>query len=162
MTREEAIQSILNRHGLDAVYIFTTGYISRTGYKLRSKYKAFYMQGSMGLAPAIGLGMALFCKKDIVVINGDGALLMSLGTTHMIDKYVLNIAGVSCDNLFHYVLDNGCYESVGGQACCKLEDWYPGVHDVIKVERGEKDDRVGISPEDNTKEIMEEFGSPAS
>ena len=33
------------------------------------------MQGSMGLAPCIGLGMAANTDKDIVVLSGDAALL---------------------------------------------------------------------------------------
>ena len=151
MNREQAIQYILDKHGTDALYIFPTGYISRTAYRLcKERYTAFYMQGSMGCAPAIGLGIAI-CRKDknIVVVNGDGALLMSMGTTHTIDENNLS-------NFFHYVLDNGCYESVGGQKCSKLLYSYPGVTEIIKtIYNEDKDERVGIDPLSNTEKVIE-------
>ncbi len=113
-SRAEAIQEILARHGREAVYIASTGFVSRAAFgQAGGEYRVFYMQGSMGLAPALGLGMALKSLRDIVVINGDGSLLMSLGTTHTIREQ-------GAANLYHYVLDNGCHESVGGQPCAHL------------------------------------------
>lgn len=85
------------------------------------------MQGSMGLAPAIGLGMALKTKKKVVVITGDAALLMHLGITH-------TIRDADLDNLFVYVIKNGCHESTGGQPCSEVKLHYPGVTEVLKVD----------------------------
>ena len=83
LSRKEAIIDIFYRHGDKAVYVTNTGYISRAVYELYHNNKnIFYMQGSMGLAPCIGLGMAINTDKDIVVLSGDGALLMHLGITH--------------------------------------------------------------------------------
>ena len=138
MKREEAINFILDKHGVNSIYVFTTGFISRTGYKLcKDEYVAFYMQGSMGMAPAIGLGIALSTDKDVVVVNGDGALLMSLGTTHTLREY-------APDNFYHYVLNNNSYESVGEQSCTSLENRYVGVTKVFNIELGGKDERVDI------------------
>ena len=149
MTREQAIQLILDKHGPESIYIFPTGYISRTASKLCiGKYHAFYMQGSMGMTPAIGLGIALNTTKNVVVVNGDGALLMSLGTTHTIRDYAPS-------NYYHYVLDNGLYESVGRQKCLPLNEKYDGVTEIIKIEISEKDDRVHIEPLENTKLVKE-------
>ena len=153
MTREEAIQQIFDKHGAAAVYIFSTGYISRTAAKLCPKgYTAFYMQGSMGLAPAVGVGRANAVSehKQVVVVNGDASLLMSLGTTHTVRDYMNKRL-----NLFHYVLDNGCHESVGGQPCAKLERSYPGVVSIVKIDRGKADGRVAISPADNAHKVRE-------
>jgi phosphonopyruvate decarboxylase len=147
-TRAEAIRSILDRHSQDAVYVAATGFTSRAVYQEADGYCVFYMQGSMGLAPAIGLGIALHTDRDVVVINGDGSLLMSLGTTHTIRDH-----GPS--NLFHYVLDNGCHESVGGQPCAGLEKSYPGVTEIIPVPRSGAPSRVGIQPLDNTRSIRQ-------
>jgi phosphonopyruvate decarboxylase len=148
MNRENIIQLILDKHGKNAVYVFTTGYISRTGYKLcKDKYCAFYMQGSMGMAPAIGLGMSLNTDRDIVVINGDGALLMSLGTTHTLRDF-------APDNLYHYVLDNNLYESVGCQPCSDLMTSYPGVTEIFKVEKSRVDERISIKTEDISKKVI--------
>ena len=94
LNRKEAINKIFEEHGEDAVYVTNTGYISRAVYNEYPNNKnIFYMQGSMGLAPCIGLGMAVNTDKDIVVLSGDGALLMHLGITHTIVEEKL-------DNLF--------------------------------------------------------------
>ena len=115
LSRKEAINNIFDKHG-DAVYITNTGYISRAVYNEYPNNKnIFYMQGSMGIAPCIGLGIAMNTDKDVVVLSGDGALLMHLGITHTIRDENLN-------NLFVYVLDNGCHESVGKYKCSYLED----------------------------------------
>jgi hypothetical protein len=107
-------------------------------------HQVFYMQGSMGLAPAIGLGIALNTSRQVVVINGDGSLLMGLGTTH-------TIRDRAPETFFHYVLDNGCHESVGGQPCAPLESSYPGVTEIIKVERAGKPPRVDVAPPANAQ-----------
>jgi len=148
LSREEAIKQIFNRHG-DAVYVTNTGYISRAVYCLYPDNKnIFYMQGSMGLSPCIGLGLALNTDKEVVVISGDAALLMHLGITH-------NIRDMNLPNLFVYVLDNGCHESVGGYECPKLEDSYNGVYEIIKITNDGKTDRVGVECQTNTNNVKE-------
>ena len=122
------INKIFDKHSDDAIYVTNTGYISRAVYNEYPDNKnIFYMQGSMGLSPCIGLGMAMNTDKDVVVLSGDGALLMHLGITHTIVEEKL-------DNLFVYVLDNGCHESVGGYKCAELEDMYYGITEIIKIE----------------------------
>jgi thiamine pyrophosphate-dependent acetolactate synthase large subunit-like protein len=134
-TREAAIESILDRHGRQALYVASTGYAARAVCQLAEPdYDVFYMQGSMGLAPAIGLGIALNTTTPVVVINGDASLLMSLGSTHTLRDH-------GPKNLFHYVLDNGGHESVGGQAAAALEAGYPAVTAILRVERGSKPPR---------------------
>ena len=145
LTREQAIRDVLARHGTEAVYIASTGYISRAVHEVAEPgYRVLYMQGSMGLAPAIGLGMALNTAKTVVVLNGDASLLMALGSTHTIRDH-------GPVNLFHYVFDNGCHESVGGQPCAALEPSYPGVTEIIKVGRAGKPPRVAVAPSDNAR-----------
>ena len=147
MTREQAIAGVLGRHGPEAVYVASTGFVSRAVRAVAGDdYLVFYMQGSMGLAPAIGLGIALSSPAEVVVINGDGALLMSLGTTHTARDLAL-------PNFFHYVLDNGCHESVGGQRCAPLDAGYPGVTEVIPIGLGGRPPRVGIEPADNARAV---------
>lgn len=152
-SRSDAIQEILSRHGRDSVYVASTGYLSRAVFgEAFPDYNVFYMQGSMGLAPAIGIGLALCTAKDVVVINGDGALLMSMGTTHTIREHAL-------PNLFHYVLDNGCHESVGGQPCARLETSYPGVTQVLKISCDGRARRVQIEPAENTRLVSQRLYS---
>tara|TARA_R110000851_G_scaffold182690_1_gene331792 strand:+ start:8555 stop:9013 length:459 start_codon:yes stop_codon:yes gene_type:complete len=145
LSRKETISKIFKTHGDEALYITNTGYISRAVYnQFPSLSNILYMQGSMGIAPCIGLGIALNTKKNVVVLSGDGALLMHLGITHTIRDYNLK-------NLFVYVLDNGCHESVGGYDCSNLEDKYPGVDEIFKITNDGKLPRVGINSVENKK-----------
>lgn len=148
-SRATAIQEILARHGTEAVYVASTGYVSRAvAAEAAPEHAVLYMQGSMGLAPAIGLGIALSSDRVVVVINGDGALLMSLGTTHTVRDRA------PAGRLFHYVLDNGCHESVGGQPCAPLEaSGYPGVTAVLPITRDGKPPRVPVSPLENVARV---------
>ena len=151
LSRREAINILFERHGEDAIYITNTGYISRAVYyEYPDNSNIFYMQGSMGMAPCIGLGMALNSDKDIVVLSGDGALLMHLGITH-------TIRDENLDNLYVYILDNGCHESVGKYKCSELEDSYSGITDIIKISNDGKTNRVELDCETNTKQIKELF-----
>jgi phosphonopyruvate decarboxylase len=93
----------------DDLVISTTGYISRELFAAAHRPRNFYMQGSMGHAAAIALG---YCTArpdaDVVVLDGDGALLMHLG--------VLSTIGAAAPRgLTHVVVDNGGYASTGGQ-----------------------------------------------
>jgi thiamine pyrophosphate-dependent acetolactate synthase large subunit-like protein len=69
----------------------------------------FYIWNSMGMASSIALGLAL-AKPDqrIVILDGDGALLMNLGSLA-----TAMMAGVR--NLVHVVWDNGAWEITGAQ-----------------------------------------------
>jgi len=91
----------------------------------------------MGIAPAIGLGLASQTDQDIVVISGDGSLLMHLGITH-------TIRDMNLSNLFNYVLDNGTHESVGAYPVSHLEEGYPGIDKIFKITTDGKPPRVGM------------------
>lgn len=68
----------------------------------------FYLQHAMGLAPSIGLGIALARPElDVVVLDGDGSLLMNLGGLTTLARY-------RPGNLVHIVFDNESLLSVGG------------------------------------------------
>jgi len=149
LNREEAIRDIFETHDQDAIYITTTGFISRAVYNLYPENKnIFYMKGSMGLASAIALGVAEFTNKQVVAINGDGAHLMHLGLTH-------TIRDCKKENLFVYILDNGCHESVGQQECSSLKQSYFGVNKIYKISRDGKTPRVKKGFKQNAKEIID-------
>ena len=107
-----------------------------------------YMQGSMGLSPAIALGIASNTEKDVVAFVGDASLLMHLGITH-------TIRDMNLKNLFVYVLDNGCHESVGQYDSANLEDHYPGVNEIIKISCDGKKPRVKVSCQENITNLSE-------
>ena len=153
-SRADAIRTIFERHGDEAVYVASTGFIASAVYELQpQKRNVFYMQGSMGLAPAIGLGIALNTSRPVVVLSGDAALLMHLGITH-------TLRDCAAQNLHVYVLDNGCHESVGGQPAAPLEDSYPGVREIIRISRDGKAPRVGVTPERNRDDVAAAIAAP--
>ena len=106
-TRGEAIAE-LRRLLPDSLWVSTTGYISRDLFQQGDSAENLYLQGSMGHAVAVGAGIALGRPdRRVVVIDGDGSALMHLGA--------MSTVGRVAPNLVHAVLDNGTYESTGGQ-----------------------------------------------
>lgn len=71
--------------------------------------RAFTMDGVMGAAASVGLGLALARPdREVLVVTGDGKLLMNVGT-------LSTIAIQNPQNLRIIVLDNGLYGLTGGQ-----------------------------------------------
>jgi phosphonopyruvate decarboxylase len=65
--------------------------------------------GCMGSASTIALGIALAQPaRRVIIVDGDGSLLMQLGS-------LVTIAGAAPTNLFHFVFENGVYETSGSQ-----------------------------------------------
>src|SRR5919109_3115892 len=65
--------------------------------------------GCMGSASTIGMGIALAQPgRKVIVVDADGSLLMQLGS-------LVTIAGAAPPNLFHFVFENGVYETSGSQ-----------------------------------------------
>jgi len=91
-----------------AAVIATTGKCGRELFTLADRRQHLYQVGSMGCASGMGLGVALNVSRPVVVLDGDGAALMKLGSLATIGAYAP--AG-----LIHIVLDNGVHDSTGGQ-----------------------------------------------
>jgi thiamine pyrophosphate-dependent acetolactate synthase large subunit-like protein len=108
LIRKEAIKIVAEKISSNPI-IAANGYLSRDLYETCDKLSNFYMIGSMGLASSIGLGLALKNRKKIFYIfDGDGNLLMNLGT-------LVTIGVHKPKNLIHIVFDNNSHESTGGQ-----------------------------------------------
>ena len=108
MIRKEAIKIIADSVGKNPI-VSANGLISRDLFEVNDKESNFYMIGSMGLASSIGLGIALKNpKKRIFVFDGDGNILMNLGS-------LVTIGSLRPKNLIHIVFDNHSHESTGGQ-----------------------------------------------
>ena len=72
--------------------------------------------GSMGQSTASIFGLALgLPEQKVVHFDTEGALLMNLGV-------LASIAGKKPKNFFHFLLDNGCYATTGGQPVPNSED----------------------------------------
>ena len=108
MIRKDAIK-IASDMIDDSPIISANGYISRDLFEANDKDTNFYMIGSMGLSSSIGLGVALKNpRKKVYVFDGDGNILMNLGSLTTIGK-------LKPKNLIHLVFDNQSHESTGGQ-----------------------------------------------
>ena len=120
MARYEAIKDIM-KDIEDEVVICNIGFPSRELYEIDDRDKNFYMIGSMGLASSIGFGLALAKpNEDIVVIDGDGSLLMNMGS-------LVTIFANNPSNLTWIVIDNGAYGSTGNQ------DTYAQAIDLVDI-----------------------------
>lgn len=107
MKRFDAIKNIMS-HITDELIICNIGFPSRELYEIEDRSENFYMLGSMGLASSIGLGLAMAQDKKVIVFDGDGSLLMNMGS-------LVTIFNQNPENLVWIVLDNGCYGSTGNQ-----------------------------------------------
>jgi phosphonopyruvate decarboxylase len=107
-TRIAALARVLELVPDSAAIVSTTGKCSRELFTLRDRPQHFYQVGSMGSASAIGLAVARVSARPVVVLDGDGAALMRLGTMATIGTY-------GPPNLVHVVLDNQAHDSTGGQ-----------------------------------------------
>ena len=108
MIRRDAIE-IVCQHVKNDIIISANGFISRDLFSSLEKNTNFYMIGSMGLSSSIGLGIALKKpKKRIFVFDGDGNILMNLGS-------IVTIGSLRPKNLVHIIFDNSIHESTGGQ-----------------------------------------------
>lgn len=112
-TRREAIAEILAQSTADDLFVATTGFTARDLAAVRhargeGSGRDFPMIGSMGCAAPLALGLARASGKRVIVLDGDGALLMRMGA-------LSTIGAIRPDNLLHVVFDNAAYESTGGQ-----------------------------------------------
>ena len=113
-TREQALAALVEATGDDTITIGTTGMLSRELFELRqqaggSGERDFLTVGGMGHASSIAFGIALAePDREVWCLDGDGALLMHLGTLAV-------VADHAPPNLFHVVVNNGVHGSVGGQ-----------------------------------------------
>jgi phosphonopyruvate decarboxylase len=108
-TRLAVLERLLAAVPNDAPVIVTTGKAGRELFTLADREQHLYQVGSMGCASPMGLGVALTTGRRTIVLDGDGAALMKLGSLATIGAW--RPAG-----LLHVLLDNGVHDSTGGQA----------------------------------------------
>ena len=114
LSREEAMEVILDSLPDNTIYIATTGRATRELFYLRKKRNEghghdFLNVGAMGHASSVALGIAMTLDSRLIVcLDGDASALMHLGSFSMASE-------VKAANMLHVVLNNGAHESVGGQ-----------------------------------------------
>jgi sulfopyruvate decarboxylase subunit beta len=107
MLRIDALQAVY----LDLekrIVVTIMGAVAAELYSLGHRDNFFYLEHAMGLASSMGLGIALSMPEyKVIVLDGDGSLLMNLGTLSTMARY-------KPGNLLHIVFDNESLLSVGG------------------------------------------------
>mgnify|MGYP005992134291 FL=1 len=114
LNKEFFLKNLLDNLKKNTKIISSTGYNSRELMYLRKKYeyknsKDFYMVGGMGHASSVALGYSISTKNKTICVDGDGSLLMHLGS--------IKTAGTFANKNFKYILlNNNAHDSVGGQS----------------------------------------------
>ncbi|HMD36756.1 MAG TPA: thiamine pyrophosphate-dependent enzyme [Vicinamibacterales bacterium] len=107
MKRIDALRAIYDRLE-NRVVVTIMGAVAAELQSIGHRPNFFYLQHAMGLASSMGLGIALTRPdKDVVVLDGDGSVLMNLGGLTTLARY-------RPTNLVHVVFDNESLLSVGG------------------------------------------------
>jgi len=114
VSREDALISMTDTVGSEVIIVSTTGMLSRELFEHRERTgqsgeRDFLTVGGMGHASSIALGIAMReTEREVWCFDGDGALLMHLGSLAV-------IADHAPPTFFHVVFNNGVHDSVGGQ-----------------------------------------------
>ena len=110
----------------DKLVVTIMGACAQELYDLGHCDNFFYLQHAMGLASSIGLGLATHLPAErVVVLDGDGSVLMNLGTFATLARY-------RPKNLVHIIFDNGSLLSTGGFDSHTTS----GVTDLAAIARG--------------------------
>jgi sulfopyruvate decarboxylase subunit beta len=132
MSLVEALQVLHSLRQPDQVVLSTMA-AAREWMKLGTSPLDFiYAPSAMGEAPALGLGMAIAQPdKQVVVLNGDGCMLMNLGT-------LVTITAAAPPNFVLVVCDNSVYEVTGRQQTAAAQSARPPDRavDFCQIARG--------------------------
>lgn len=109
MKRTEALSILAEYKGDDGISVATMRAIPDWYATGKAPERHLDNRGFMGGASAFALGLAVAQpERRVMVIDGDGSLLMQLGS-------LASIAEAAPSNLYHVVLVNGVYETSGHQ-----------------------------------------------
>lgn len=107
MTQRQALEVLLHHRG-DKVVITTMSAVGTWAELSDSPLDFHYIPSAMGHGPDLGLGIALAQpSRGVVVINGDGCMLMNLGSLVTLANHPAPV--------YLIILDNNMYEVTGGQ-----------------------------------------------
>lgn len=125
LSREEAVCQVADSLDGDEIVVSTTGKLSRELYEHRERNgqgheRDFYNVGAMGCTQSIGFSIALNRDEDVVVLDGDGSVLMQMGAMATHGRY----AG---ENFYHCIFDNEAHDSTGGQTTSSINTSFEDV-----------------------------------
>lgn len=120
MDHVDCTEVIVDTASADAVFVSNLGVCSYILSAVADRARNFYMRGAMGSTTPTGLGLALAIPEDVTVLDGDGSLLMSMGS-------LATVSRAGPDNLTVVVMDNGEFATTGGQPTLSGEVSFAGV-----------------------------------
>ena len=129
----------------DELVVSNLGDPSKELYHTRDRPENFYMLGSMGLTSSISVGLALSQDRKVVCLDGDGSILMNMGS-------LSTIANMDPSNLILVALDNGAYGTTGNQ-----RTFTSGATDLAEIARASGFEHCLKA--ENTAELAETFSS---
>ena len=107
MTQRQALEVVLLHRG-ERIVVSAMSSAGIWPQLSQSPLDFAYIPSAMGHAPSLGMGLALAQpERGVIVLNGDGCALMSLGNLVTLAHHPANV--------FVLILDNGHYEVTGGQ-----------------------------------------------
>jgi phosphonopyruvate decarboxylase len=108
MRRDEVLQT-LAKHRTNEIVLTTMSAAQEWPAYSQSEFDFNALGTGMGHLPDMGLGLAVACPdRKVLVLNGDGSMLMNLGV-------LVSIANAAPRNLILFVFENEIYEVTGGQ-----------------------------------------------
>jgi thiamine pyrophosphate-dependent acetolactate synthase large subunit-like protein len=107
MTQRQALE-VVARHRGNMIVVTTMSSVGIWPQLSDSPLDFHFIPSAMGHGPGLGLGLALsHPERGVIVVNGDGCMLMNLGSLATLADHPANVCLV--------ILDNGLYEVTGGQ-----------------------------------------------
>jgi thiamine pyrophosphate-dependent acetolactate synthase large subunit-like protein len=132
----------------DALVVSGLGSASYDVFAAGDRDETFYLWGAMGSAVPVGLGVALAQPdRSVVVVTGDGELLMGLGS-------LATVGARRPANLTVVVLDNGHYGETGMQQSHTSRGT-----DLVAVARGCGIDPFHVRAPYQVREVVERIGA---
>ena len=109
-TRTDYYKELADRLPANALVVTSLGNASYLWAAMHHAPENFYFEDAMGLALPLALGLAVAQRtRPVIVVEGDGALLMHMGT-------LVTVGAVAPDNLTVLLIQNGVHAASGGQA----------------------------------------------
>jgi sulfopyruvate decarboxylase subunit beta len=114
-TRGEYYKAVADSLPPRALVVTSLGNASYLWAKLHHAPENFYLEDAMGLALPLALGLAVAQpERPVIVVEGDGALLMHMGA-------LVTVGAVNPGNLTVLIIQNGVHAASGGQALTNAE-----------------------------------------
>ncbi|HXH10478.1 MAG TPA: thiamine pyrophosphate-dependent enzyme [Alphaproteobacteria bacterium] len=108
MNRDDVLRT-LAKHRTDELVLTTMSTAQEWPAYSQSEFDFNARGTGMGHLPDMGLGLAVACpQRKVLVLNGDGSMLMNLGV-------LVTIGNAAPRNLILFVFQNDIYEVTGGQ-----------------------------------------------